>query len=114
MKPVLYVGLKGHMGHMPWGKVSENNLILVTSEKGSIFRKQVYGRSVDGIATHARGYDIVAKFPDLNIARAALDRASVAHDAYCVVIARAEEELRKLQATQRDAVKTTISDFTLP
>jgi hypothetical protein len=113
MKPVLYVGLKGICGFLPLYP-EERDLILVTSEKGSAHRRQVYGRDADGVTTHAKGNDIIAMFPDLDTARKALAKAQVAHDAYCVVIERAKMELRNLQATQQFAVKTAISDFTIP
>lgn len=111
MKPVLYVGLKGFMGHMPWGKLDERNLILVTSEKGSLHRKQVYGRAVDGIATHARGSDIVAKFPDLETARKAFERAAISHDAYCSILERMRGEVQTTEAQQRTAVRQAIAAF---
>jgi hypothetical protein len=115
MKPVLYVALVGHHpGTIPFEHLGDNRLVLVTSESEGWRSPRFSGRATCGGLTSGSADRIVAKFRDLETARAAVAKAILARDAYSVIIARAEEELRNLQATQRLAVKTAIRDLAIP
>jgi hypothetical protein len=111
LKPALYIALKGYSGHLTSHRpLTDSDLMVVTSEKGS----QCYGRDVaHGNPTHMREEDVVAKFATLENARAAMELAKNAHLAYVAVIERAKGELRTLETTQRNAVKTAISGLVM-
>lgn len=115
MKPVLYVALVGHHpGVIPLEYLGDYRLILVTSESEGWREPRFSGRATCGGLTSGSADRIVAKFRDLETARAAIAKAILARDAYSIVIARAKEELRNLEDVQRLAVKTALRDLAIP